>query len=516
MKFAVYSRKSKFTGKGESIVNQAELCRAYLQNNFEDISDSDLIYYEDEGFSGKTLDRPEFQRLLKDARLHKFNYIVCYRLDRISRSVVDFSSLVELFSKLEIGFICIREQFDTSTPMGRAMMYIASVFAQLERETIAERVRDNMLLLAKDGRWLGGTPPFGFCSCKREAVIVDGKRKNSFILENKPEEEAIVREIFRLFLSGKKLIEIKEILNRQRAHTRNGNLFSIPGIRAILRNPVYAAADQESCLFLSSQGAEVPFKTPKFTNTGLLCYHKRSGISGTEKNCPPSEWIIAQGAHRCLISGQDWVTVQKLLSFQKQKIKKSSYNGYALLSGKLVCGRCGEKFYPKPRSSRSDDSFDYICSNKLHGSLCNCPNLNGIKADSLIRKIFSPLPLFSEINRILKKTYKKNLLEVSAPLPNGLVKSASQINILPKEEKIFLEQLTLPNIIGKSILDNILLHPSKWLSSMPLPEQRRLLDLLLERVEWDGSRLNLICRPGFGSCFSENSVSFSETADFQH
>ena len=175
MIFAIYSRKSKYTGKGESIGNQIELCKAYVRKNFDNVTEQDFFLYEDEGFSGKNLERPQFKELLKDAAAHRFGCIVCYRLDRISRSVVDFSSLVELFSKLEISFICIREQFDTSTPMGRAMMYIASVFAQLERETIAERVRDNMLLLAREGRWLGGTSPFGFRSKQCETMILDGK-----------------------------------------------------------------------------------------------------------------------------------------------------------------------------------------------------------------------------------------------------------------------------------------------------------------------------------------------------
>mgnify|MGYP000293821951 FL=1 len=104
--------------------------------------------------------------MLRDIKLNKPEYVVCYRLDRISRNVSDFSSLIEDLNSYNISFICIKEEFDTSKPMGKAMMYIASVFAQLERETIAERVRDNMLMLARTGRWLGGTTPTGFTSEK--------------------------------------------------------------------------------------------------------------------------------------------------------------------------------------------------------------------------------------------------------------------------------------------------------------------------------------------------------------
>ncbi len=148
MKFFVYSRKSVYTGKGESIENQIEMCRQYILSKFPKTAESDIIIYEDEGFSAKNTARPKFQKMLKDMRQNKPDYLVCYRLDRISRNVSDFSTLIKELNDRSISFVCIKEEFDTSKPMGKAMMYIASVFAQLERETIAERVRDNMLMLA--------------------------------------------------------------------------------------------------------------------------------------------------------------------------------------------------------------------------------------------------------------------------------------------------------------------------------------------------------------------------------
>ena len=162
MKIAIYSRKSKFTGKGESIENQVVLCREYIQRNIPEAKDSDILVYEDEGFSAKNLDRPQFRMMMQSARKQPFDYIVVYRLDRISRNVGDFATLIEELNGMNTAFICIKEQFDTSTPMGRAMMNIAAVFAQLERETIAERVRVNLVLLARTGRWLGGVTPLGF------------------------------------------------------------------------------------------------------------------------------------------------------------------------------------------------------------------------------------------------------------------------------------------------------------------------------------------------------------------
>ena len=108
----------------------------------EDAAENVLVY-EDEGFSGGNLERPQFKKMMKDSQKIEFAAIVVYRLDRISRNISDFAGLIEELSALGTAFISIREQFDTATPLGRAMMYIASVFSQLERETIAERIRDN-------------------------------------------------------------------------------------------------------------------------------------------------------------------------------------------------------------------------------------------------------------------------------------------------------------------------------------------------------------------------------------
>ena len=174
----IYSRKSKFTGKGESIENQIEMCRQYTRLQFGDDAAEQALVYEDEGFSGGTLERPQFKKMMAEAKEKNFRAIVVYRLDRISRNIGDFAKLIEQLNRMKIDFISIKEQFDTSSPMGRAMMYISSVFSQLERETIAERIRDNMHELSKTGRWLGGNTPTGYESESVSHVTIDGKTKS--------------------------------------------------------------------------------------------------------------------------------------------------------------------------------------------------------------------------------------------------------------------------------------------------------------------------------------------------
>ena len=141
--YVIYSRKSKFTGKGESIENQIELCRQYIALHFGEDAAEHAQLYQHEASSGGHLERPQFKKLMTDSQQTAFAAIVVYRLDRISRNLRDFAKLIEDLGDRHIDFISIRAQFDTSSPMGRAMMYIASVFSQLERETIAERIVDN-------------------------------------------------------------------------------------------------------------------------------------------------------------------------------------------------------------------------------------------------------------------------------------------------------------------------------------------------------------------------------------
>ena len=149
---AIYSRKSKQTDKGESIETQINLCKDYIKRIFPNEEIKILLYNEGEGFSGGDSERKKFNELIRDAKNKKYNVLICYRLDRLARSVADFSDLIGELNNNNISFISVMEQFDTSTPMGRAMMYIASVFAQLEREIGAERIKDNMRELAMDCR----------------------------------------------------------------------------------------------------------------------------------------------------------------------------------------------------------------------------------------------------------------------------------------------------------------------------------------------------------------------------
>ena len=257
LNIAIYARKSVFTCKGESIENQIELCKNYCSFHFNNHKELNYLIYEDDGFSGSNINRPQFQHMINDIKSKKIDNLICYRLDRISRNVADFSSTLELLQKYNVNFISIKERFDTSTPLGRAMIYIASVFAQLERETIAERVRDNMIELAKSGRWLGGNIPYGFNTDKINYLNTDFKEKTLSILTPNEEELRIVNFIYDYYLKTHSIREVTKLLNTNYIVGKKGGNFDLTQVRRILRNPLNVKSDLTSHNYLLDKGIYV-------------------------------------------------------------------------------------------------------------------------------------------------------------------------------------------------------------------------------------------------------------------
>ncbi len=380
----IYSRKSKFTGKGESIENQIEMCKQYIRLQFGDIAADKALVYEDEGFSGGTLERPQFKKMMADTKQKNFRAIVVYRLDRISRNIGDFAKLIEQLNGMKIDFISIKEQFDTSSPMGRAMMYISSVFSQLERETIAERIRDNMHELSKTGRWLGGTTPTGYESESITNVTIDGKAKKACKLKIIPEEISIVKTIFDKFLETGSLTKTETYLLQNRYTTKNGKLFTRFAVKGILSNPVYLIADEFAYDYLIENDVDLFSDKSEFDGVhGIMAYNRTLQQPGKAHQIKPmDEWIVSVGKHKGVIEGKEWVKVQTLLEQNKSKSYRKPRSNVALLSGLLICGNCGEFMRPKLSkrlNAKGAPIYTYLCSMKerSRGHVCNMKNCNG-------------------------------------------------------------------------------------------------------------------------------------------
>ena len=155
----------------ETIESQIEFCK-------HEVKDGEKVkIYPDNGFSGKDTNREQFQAMCKDIEKGLISKVVVYKLDRISRSIIDFANIMEFFGKHNVEFVSCTEKFDTSTPMGRAMLNICIVFAQLERETIQQRITDTYHSRNKKGFYMGGGMPYGF---DLDKIEIDGKRSSKY------------------------------------------------------------------------------------------------------------------------------------------------------------------------------------------------------------------------------------------------------------------------------------------------------------------------------------------------
>lgn len=555
---AVYSRKSKYTGKGESIGNQIEMCRDYLRSNYrEEFDNFNIDVYEDEGYSGGNTNRPHFQEMLKNIKARKYDTVICYRLDRISRNTADFSNLINVFEKLNVSFISIKDRFDTTTSTGKAMMLMVSVFAQLERDTIAERIRDNMHELAKTGRWLGGTTPTGYKSKKLEDIKLDGKKKSSFKLELIEDEIEIVKLIYKKFIETNSLTKTESFLLKEGIKTKNDKEYTRFSIRSILENPVYMIADIEAWKYFDNLNVDIYSDKSEFNGkNGIMAYNKTKQISGmANKKNEIDDWIIAIGKHKGVISGNDWVKVQRMLNQNKSKAFRKPKSHIALLSGVLVCGECGKFMRPKQTNRFNKDGekvFHYLCETKEKSQkqLCSMKNINGNALDKAVCEEIKKLSYDDStfINQLKKarksilnnsKDYTKEIKEKEILITNNEKaiqnyikalsdnKSKVSINYINDEiEKLHNENEALKSKIEDikclikdyslsdsdiEIMKETLLSFSKSVDMMTIEEKRNAIRMLIKKVVWDGENVHIYF---FGSdCENENLPIITETDD---
>jgi site-specific DNA recombinase len=545
MTITIYSRKSKFTGKGDSIANQIEMCRQraqhYLSTKKVQETDAKILVYEDEGFSGKNTARPEFQKMMAAVKAGEINCIVCYKLDRISRNVGDFAQTYETLERQKVDFLCASETYDTTTPAGRAMMGMVSVFAQMERELTAERVRDNMHLLARSGRWLGGHTPTGFQSLKEEQVDVEGKTRSACKLIPVKKEMELVEFIYKKFLELQSISGTMRYLVQHNIRTKNGNDFTNVAVREILRNPVYCIAGQAASEYFREKGADICYEENELNNKqGFMSYNRTSSGKDQQTKNEINDWLIAVGKHDGVIDSGTWVKIQRILDAKRIKNKsivRTPYKSEALLSGLLVCKKCNNAMRPHIHTSRKNAAgitpYYYICELKERSSKARCDmcNANGAVLDKMI---MDELMNYEHV----ESSIHKSLLELKERLANKKETEGSKLGFLESELEAKQKQMDkliyalagsevqdtfyeltrqkvnelgeqckqIKNELEKTALNNAIYddyeNQTKAISdalkkiketvqTATLVEKRGLLKSTIERIVWDGEKADI-------------------------
>jgi site-specific DNA recombinase len=329
---AIYTRKSTEEGLDREFTSldaQREAAEAYIKSQAPAGWVCLPKRYDDGGFSGANMERPALQRLLADVEAGRVDCVVLYKLDRLSRSLLDFARLMETFDKKQVAFASITQQLNSATSMGRLMLNVLLSFAQFEREIIAERTRDKIAAARRKGKWVGGMPLLGY----------DVDPKVSKLVVNQQEAER-VRTIFALYLEHEGLVKVVGELDRRggktkRWQTRKGTFrgglpFTKTNLHHLLTNVVYL---------------------------GKVRYKKE----------------VHAGEHEAIVDRQVFEQVQALLKRQGRSslVRKQSC---ALLKGLLHCRPCGCSMSPTHSQKNGHRYRYYVCQSACKRGRHVCPS----------------------------------------------------------------------------------------------------------------------------------------------
>ena len=310
MKAAIYTRVSTpdQAVNGESLDMQKERLIEYVKNHGWELYKA----YEDGGFSGKDINRPAFQEMMKDTEAKKFDVLVVYKIDRLSRSVLDFHTTMKFLEKQNISFVSVTQQFDTTTSMGRLMLNILVDFANFEREINVDRSIDSYLKRLQDGV-NSGTVPYGYKREGKEVIIV-------------PEEAESVKKIFSLSSQGLSMNEIARKTGFTNYH-----------VRSILTNPFY-------CGYLVR-------KRDKY-----------------EHRIKENEWKWHKGKQKPIIAEELWRDVADM---RKRNMKIITKKTTSLFSRLIYCPYCKHNLSSHSRTTGNGTFFYYQCDRiSLNGKAC--------------------------------------------------------------------------------------------------------------------------------------------------
>jgi len=378
---AAYTRKSSEEGLDRdfnSLHAQREACEAYVCSQKAEGWVLVPDRYDDGGFSGGSLDRPALIRLLADIEAGRVDVVVVYKIDRLSRSLMDFAKLVEVFDRHRVTFVSITQSFNTTTSMGRLTLNILLSFAQFEREVIGERIRDKFAASRRRGLWMGGWTPLGY-------DVVDRK-----LLVNKSEAD-LVRRIFERFLSLGSITLLLQELNAQGIRAKQGKPFDKTRLYKLLHNKVYLG----------------------------MAVHK--GVANA-------------GEHQSIVDKRLWDQVHSIISTNaRTRANRTRAHTPALLRG-LVFGPGGKAMTPTHTRKRGRLYRYYINSAVLKTGPDACP-LRRVPAGEIEAAVVDQLRIVLRSPEVIARTWR-SLRGADQPMPEREVVQAVQ-DLDPLWEQLF-------------------------------------------------------------------------------
>lgn len=476
---AVYTRKSTDEGLDQefnSLDAQRESGEAFIKSQVHEGWVPVADQYDDGGFTGGNMERPALRRLMADIEAGKIDCVVVYKVDRLSRSLMDFARIVEIFDKHNVSFVSVTQQFNTASSMGRLVLNVLLSFAQFEREIISERTRDKIAAARRKGKWSGGMPLLGY----------DIDPRGSKLMVNE-DEAARVRAIFALYLELQSMITVIAELDRRgwvnkcwttrKGTERGGKPFTKTSLHKLLTNVTYA---------------------------GKLRYKDE----------------IHVGEHTAIVDAAVWQRTQVLLQRNGRTGGATVRNKFgALLKGLLRCVPCGCSMTPSHSTKGGNKRYRYyVCSSAQKRGWHTCPS-KSIPAAQIeafvvdrIRAIGRDPELVAETIAQARQQAQSELAELERERStvegelkrwNAEVKrlagSSETMRIADLQERIRNAERRLTEVreraafLGRNMVDEeevaeaMSAFEPVWGALTPR-EQTRVVELLVERVDYDGAR----------------------------
>lgn len=354
---AIYARKSVEKENSISIESQIETCKYEARGE-------QCAIYSDNGYSGKNTNRPDFQRMIDDIKSGAIHKVIVYRLDRISRSILDFAEMMDLFQKQKVDFVSATEHFDTSTPIGRAMLNICIVFAQMERETIQQRVTDAYESRSQKGFYMGGKIPYGY---KKIPTTIDGIKTSMY--EAEPEEAEDIKLIYQLYSKPSATLGdvLRELVKRNLNINRRGNAWNTARLSETMRNPAYTFADKKTYDFFKEQQSNIIDSIERYTGETSLYLYK--GENTNRKTWDLSNQNIVVAPHKPIIDSDTWLACRrKLLNNHQVKTCKAKNS---FLAGLIKCGHCGYAMIVRRSGGAKNEVKYFVDSGRAEVKVCN-------------------------------------------------------------------------------------------------------------------------------------------------
>lgn len=411
---AIYCRVSttEQAEEGYSIGEQERILIEYCEKNHYKVYKT----FCDAGISGKDIKhRPAMTQLLEEAIEKKFNMLISWKINRISRRLGDAIKIIDLLEKNGIKYCSYSEPFETATPAGRMQFQMMALIGEFERNTIAENVKMGMLAKARLGEWCGGIAPLGYDWQVMEGYENSVRKKSKLVINEK--EAEIVRAVYEEYASGKGYKAIVNRLNKSGCKSKMGNYFGVAQLRSILTNPVYI---------------------------GKVRYNvRRDWAEKRRSNINPTP-IICDGIHEAIIDEELFNKVQYMIE-QKNGKPSRIHDGEYPLTGILKCPECGAGMVISSTTNRLKDGTKkrlmyYACGAWKNKGIAACHS-NMVRVDKANAAVFREIEKLFNNDNIIKKVVDKVNVKNSRKLKNaekGIEKYDAELQVLEnRKTKIF-------------------------------------------------------------------------------